>query len=151
MKSNSPCLHPLQVVQEVLQVLADPQVPEYHLFQPGPGVLFLPIILGFFVIVQHHAVSHANLSIFLHVTVISMMLSSYRSTFLSCWAWWSLGARTSGKTRRSSWASRTTFARRTLRCSRTAIRSVIRINIKDIRVLTLNIRHIYLNRSDPVI
>lgn len=43
MKSNSPCLRPLQVVQEVLQVLADPQVPEYRLFQLGLEVLSLPI------------------------------------------------------------------------------------------------------------
>lgn len=42
MDINLPCLHPLQVVQEVLQVLADPQAPEYHLFQLGLEVLFLP-------------------------------------------------------------------------------------------------------------
>lgn len=43
-KMNLPCLRPLQVVQEVLQVLADPQVPEYHLFQLGLEVLSLPKI-----------------------------------------------------------------------------------------------------------
>lgn len=42
--NNSPCLRPLQVVQEVLQVLADPQVPEYHLFQLGLEVLSRPRI-----------------------------------------------------------------------------------------------------------
>lgn len=41
-KSDSPCLRPLQVVQEVLQVRADPQVPEYRLFQLGLEVLSLP-------------------------------------------------------------------------------------------------------------
>lgn len=39
-----PYLHLLQGVQEVLQVLADPQVLEYHLFQQGLEVLSLPII-----------------------------------------------------------------------------------------------------------
>lgn len=49
-----PCLHLLQVVQEVLQVLADPQVPEYRLFQLGLEVLSLPI----FFIIKHHFVTH---------------------------------------------------------------------------------------------
>ena len=39
---------------------------------------------------------------------------SYRSTFLSSRAWWSLRARTSRKTCRSGWACRTTLTRRTL-------------------------------------
>lgn len=41
----SPCLHPLQVVQEVLQVLEDPQVPEYRLFQLVLEVLSLPVVV----------------------------------------------------------------------------------------------------------
>lgn len=56
-KSNSPCLHLLQVVQEVLQVLADPQVPEYRLFQLGLEVLSHPFFFFFF-IKQQHVVSH---------------------------------------------------------------------------------------------
>lgn len=48
MKSNLPCLRPLQVVQEVLQVLADPQVPEYHLFQLVLEVLSLPVLNDIF-------------------------------------------------------------------------------------------------------
>lgn len=42
---NSPCLHLLQVVREVLRVLGDPQVPEYHLYQLVLEVLSLPIVL----------------------------------------------------------------------------------------------------------
>lgn len=41
---NSPYLHLLQEVREVLRVLAGPQVPEYHLFQLGLEVLSLPIV-----------------------------------------------------------------------------------------------------------
>lgn len=44
-QERSPCLHPLQVVQEVLQVQGDPQVPEYHLFQRVPEVLSLPVVV----------------------------------------------------------------------------------------------------------
>lgn len=51
MKSNPPCLRPLLVAQEVRQVLADPQVPEYRLFQLGLEVLSLPIF--------QNVVSHA--------------------------------------------------------------------------------------------
>lgn len=47
-KNNLPCLRPLQVVQEVLQVLADPQVPEYHLFQLGLEDLSLPKNIYFY-------------------------------------------------------------------------------------------------------
>lgn len=39
----SPCLRPLRVVQEVLQVLEDPQVPEYRLSRLVLEVLSLPV------------------------------------------------------------------------------------------------------------
>lgn len=52
----APCLHPLQVVRGVLQVLANQQVLECHLFQLGLEVLSLP--LSFFL--THHTVSQAH-------------------------------------------------------------------------------------------
>ena len=48
MESDSLCLRLLQVVREVLQVLANPQVLECHLFQLGLEVLSLPIYHFFF-------------------------------------------------------------------------------------------------------
>lgn len=41
----SPCRRPLRVVQEVLQVLEDPQVPEYRLFRLVLEVLSLPVVV----------------------------------------------------------------------------------------------------------
>lgn len=69
LESDSPCLHPLQVVQEVLQVLADQRVPEYRLFQLGLEVLSLPIIC---LTVQNHIVSHGKFAIFTYVPVYNL-------------------------------------------------------------------------------
>lgn len=106
--SNSPCLRPLRVVREVLQVLADPQVLEYRLFRLGLEDLSLPKIDAFFVFHVRHAQSVKRFCMW------QQSFCSYRSTFLSSRAWWSLRARTSRKTCRSGWACRTTLTRRTL-------------------------------------
>lgn len=75
-KTNLPYLHLLQVVQEVLQVLADQQVPEYHLCQLDLEVLSLPIVLH-----HQHTVSHilsVNLNNLYNVMFLPVHLSLQR-------------------------------------------------------------------------
>lgn len=105
---NSPCLHLLRVVREVLRVLADPQVPEFHLFQLGLEVLSLPVV---FIKTSHQFLSATE---YLRSLIMFIMQSSYWSSFFSGRAWRSLRSRASWKTCRTSWASRTTLTRRTL-------------------------------------